>query len=381
MDALFLHADPLADLATCATFRERLGVVHRELSRRCPGIDRMAVALHDPQTDVMKTYAASPAAESPLRNYETTLDDTSSLMQAAAQGRPRVVNNLEVFAAGQGEHTRRILGHGYASSYALPILKKSSLVGFVFCNSVHKGYFRNDVLEQVEIFTHLVAQQVINDFVALNTLTAALRTAIGMVHVRDPETGRHLERMARYSRLIARELVSRDKCPYDDEHIEQLFNFAPLHDVGKLGIPDRILLKPGKLVPEERAVMDRHPIIGRQMIDTLVGNFGFEGLPYIDTLRHLVEYHHETIDGRGYPHGLSGESIPLSARIVAVSDIFDALTTARPYKEPWQNQHAFALLQLMAIDKLDKDCVTAILSRQEEIREIQSRFADLPEAA
>jgi HD-GYP domain-containing protein (c-di-GMP phosphodiesterase class II) len=381
MNTLFIHDDPLAGLARCATFGERLTIVHAELLRRCPGIERMAVALHDPRTGSLKTFAASPADASPLRNYAVSLDSSSSLMDTAAHGRPRIVNDLELFAAGQGEHTRRILGHGYASSYTLPIIEHSMLVGFVFCNSMHKGYFRNGILDQVGVFTHLAAQQVLNDLGSLHTLNAALRTAIGMVHLRDPETGNHLERMARYAQLIARELVSQSKCAFDDEQVEQLFNFSPLHDVGKIGIPDRILLKPGKLAPEERVIMDTHPLIGRQMIDTLLVNFGLEGIPYVDTLRRLVEFHHETLDGRGYPHGLQGEDIPMEARIVAVSDVFDALTTVRPYKEPWQNQHAFAMLQLLAIDKLDKDCVMAMIGREPEVREIQQRFADLPVAA
>ena len=302
-------------------------------------------------------------------------------MDTVANGSPRVVDDLAVFAAGRGEHTRRILGHGYASSYTLPIIERTLLVGFVFCNSVHKGYFRGGVVEQVDVFSHLVAQLVCNELAALRALNAALRTSIGMVHARDPETGNHLERMARYTRLIARELVAREKCAFDDEQTEQLFKFSPLHDVGKIGIPDRILLKPGRLAADERAVMDTHPLIGRQMIDALIANFAFEAIPHIDILLQLVESHHETLDGTGYPKGLRGEEIPIEARIVAVSDVFDALTTARPYKEPWHNIHAFAMLRLLAIDKLDPDCVMALCSRERDVREIQTRFADLPVAA
>jgi HD-GYP domain-containing protein (c-di-GMP phosphodiesterase class II) len=221
----------------------------------------------------------------------------------------------------------------------------------------------------------------INEIGKLRTLNAALRTTISMVHTRDPETGNHLERMARYSRLIARELIANGKSSFNDEQVEQLFTFSPLHDVGKIAIPDRILLKPHKLSADERAVMNTQPLVGRQMIDRLIANFALEGIPHLDILLQLVEYHHETIDGNGYPYGLQGDEIPLVARIVAVSDIFDALTTARPYKEPWHNQPAFAMLQLLAIDKLDPDCVQAMLNRADEVRTIQAHFADLPAAA
>lgn len=381
MGMMFSHDDPLSGLSVAGTFRERLAIVHAELRRRCPGLDRMAVALHDRRDGLLKTFAASPAEESPLRNYEIGLAETRSLQETAASRRPRVVNDLEVFAGGHHVHSRRILGHGFASSYTLPVFDNGVLIAFIFCNSLHKNYFRNGILAQVEVFTHLVAQLVINDQLILRTLNAALRTAVGMVHVRDPETGNHLERMARYARLIARELVNRGKCDFDDEQIEQLFNFSPLHDIGKLGIPDGILLKPGKLVADERSIMDTHPLIGRRMIDELVGNFGFHRVPYIESLRALVEFHHEKLDGNGYPHGLKGDEIPLEARIVAVSDVFDALTTLRPYKGPWPNQHALAMMQLLAIDKLDSSCVTVLIDCQEEVAEIQRRFADSDLAA
>lgn len=381
MERLLLGDDPLAGLATAATFQGRLNTVHEELRRRCPGVARVAVALHDRQTGLLRTFAASPLEESPLRNYEALLAESGSLRDTAVSRQPRVVNDLEVFANGTREHSKRILGHGFASSYTLPICELGELIGFVFCNSLNKGYFRNGILSQVEIFAHLVGQLVINEQLALRTLNAALRTTIGMVHVRDPETGNHLERMARYARLIARELVNRGQSDFSDEQIEQLFNFAPLHDIGKMGIPDSILLKPGRLVPNERSVMDTHPLIGRRMIDELVANFGFDKIPYVESLRNLVEYHHEKLDGNGYPHGLAGAAIPLEARIVAVSDVFDALTTTRPYKGPWPNQHAIAMLQLLAIDKLDSDCVTVLIERQDEVVTIQQRFADVDMAA
>lgn len=381
MEKIILFDDPLSGLAGAATFQERLALVHAELCRRCPGVARMAVAVHDRHSGLLRTYAASPLDESPLRNYEALITEARSLHDTAAAHRPRVVNDLEIFAAGPREHSKRILGHGFASSYTLPVYAGGELIAFVFCNSLHKGYFRNGVLAQTEVFAHLLAQLVINELQMIRALHAALRSTIDMVHVRDPETGNHLERMARYARLIARELVNRGRYVCNDEQIEQLFNFAPLHDIGKLGIPDSILLKPGKLVPAERKVMDTHPLIGRRMIDELVGNFGFDRIPYIDALRAVVEYHHETLDGYGYPHGLKGDEIPMEARIIAVSDVFDALTTMRPYKGSWPNQHAVAMLQLLAIDKLDGDCVTVLIDRQDEVAEIQQRFADTDLAA
>ena len=152
---------------------------------------------------------------------------------------------------------------------------------------------------------------------------------------------------------------------------------AILHDVGKIGIPDSILQKPDRLSREERQVMNSHTVLGRHIVDDLIANFGFELVPYIDYLRHIAELHHESMDGSGYPHGLRGEEISLDARIVAVSDVFDALTTCRPYKEPWSNAHAFAMLKLLSIDKLDKGCVSALIDSPNEVAMIQQQFAEV----
>lgn len=377
MEQLIMLKDPLADLATASTHQAKLDIVHAVLRQRCPGIDRIAVALFDERTRMLKTFIASPLDESPLQHYEFRLDQSSSLTDCTLNRGPRVVHDMEVFAKGRHQHTRFINGHGFASSYTLPMFYHGVLNGFVFFNSMHKHYFRDRILEQVEIFAHLLSQLILNDLAAMRALVAALRTAIGMVHMKDPETGNHLERMALYAQLIATEMARLGQCDLNDEQIMQIYNFSPLHDVGKIGIPDEILLKPGRLAADERQVMTTHTTLGRRIVDDLIRNFGFERLPYIDYLRQITEHHHETMDGRGYPHGLRGHDIPLEARIIAVSDVFDALTSQRSYKEPWTNSHAFAMLQLMAIDKLDANCVAALGNRFGEVEEIQHQFADV----
>jgi HD-GYP domain-containing protein (c-di-GMP phosphodiesterase class II) len=164
----------------------------------------------------------------------------------------------------------------------------------------------------------------------------------------------------------------------DDTYIEHVFMFSPLHDLGKVGIPDRVLLKPGGLDPEERAIMNTHSTKGREMIDQMVANFGLDGLQHIDILRNIAQYHHEAVDGSGYPEGRRGGSIPLEARIVAVADVFDALTSRRPYKKAWSNEEAFAYLQRVAGEKLDRECVEALLAHREEVELIQQLFAENP---
>ena len=377
MEQVVFCVDPLASLEDASTYQAKLTVVHDALKKSCPGIDRVSVALYDNQSQALKTFIAAPASESPLSNYQIVLDTESALMDIARHRSPRIVNDLTIYQHHTSMHSRAIVGHGFASSYTHPVFHNRDLAGFVFFNSFHNRYFRERILDQVEIFTHLLAEMILNDLAVTRSLVAALRTSVNMVQKHDLETGTHLERMSRYSRLIARSMVRKGYEPFDDEQIEQLALFAPLHDVGKIGIPDRILQKPARLTREERTIMNTHTVLGRQIVADLISNFGFEQIPYIDYLGNIAEQHHEAMDGSGYPHGLRGQEISMEARIVAVSDIFDALTTRRPYKQPWSNAHAFALLQLLSIDKLDRHCVDALLEYPVEIGQIQQQFSEL----
>lgn len=157
---------------------------------------------------------------------------------------------------------------------------------------------------------------------------------------RDNETGRHLLRVSQYSRLLAEGLrrAGRQLELLSDEWIETLARSAPLHDIGKVGIPDRILLKPGKLEPSEWEIMKTHAAIGAQTLEGVMA--GSRPNAFLTMSRDIAWAHHERWDGAGYPRGLSGESIPLSARILTLADVYDALTSVRPYKPAWPHDRA-----------------------------------------
>jgi response regulator RpfG family c-di-GMP phosphodiesterase len=155
-----------------------------------------------------------------------------------------------------------------------------------------------------------------------------------------------------------------------------VYLFAPLHDLGKITIPDAVLLKPGQLDAEETTVMRAHSRAGLELVDQLLGNFGLAGVSQVQMLRNIILHHHELVDGSGYPDGLIAEQIPLESRIVTVADVFDALTSERPYKQPWSNAEAFAFLQQQAGLKFDRDCVTALLNQVDDIEHIQQRFCE-----
>ncbi len=373
---MYDHDDVLRELNSSLPIREKLASVHRVLRQRFDCIDRVAVAVYDPKTDLLKTFVDSSEGESPLQRYEARLSQATSLQEIIKVGRPRVVQDIEIFNHGAHEHTRRIKEHGYKSSYTMPMYLDGTFFGFVFFNSLQSDPFGSDTLHYLDIFGHLISLVVISEVSQIHTLLGAIKSARTMTHHRDLETGAHLDRMAHYSQLIARELAG--KYGFTDEYIEHIFLFAPLHDIGKIGIPDRILLKPGSLSESERSEMQSHTQKGRQIIDEMLSDFGLGTVAHVEILRNIAQFHHETLDGAGYPNGLKGDAIPIEARIIAVADIFDALTSARPYKPAWSIEEAFAALRKLAGLKLDPDCVNSLTRNREKIDQIQKRFAEDP---
>jgi response regulator RpfG family c-di-GMP phosphodiesterase len=181
---------------------------------------------------------------------------------------------------------------------------------------------------------------------------------------RDPETGAHIQRMAHYSFLIAGRL---GLSAADQQLILQA---APMHDVGKIGIPDFILLKPSTLTPEESAVMMTHATIGFELLK------GSEST-ILQAGASIAISHHEKYDGSGYPYGTAGDAIPLFGRIVAVADVFDALTSERPYKRPWPVERAADYLRTGTDQHFDPHCVEAFLASWDDVLGVYAQYQDV----
>lgn len=180
---------------------------------------------------------------------------------------------------------------------------------------------------------------------------------------RDPETGAHILRMAHYSQLIARGLGM------SEAEQELLLQAAPLHDIGKVGIADAILLKPGRLTPDEFEVMKQHAVYGYEILKDSSSDILQAGAS-------IALGHHEKFNGSGYPNGLSGQAIPMFSRIVAVADVFDALTSARPYKKAWTLEDASKLIRSQSGSHFDPSCVAVFFEHWDEVLEIRQRFRD-----
>ncbi|MBC8549900.1 MAG: HD domain-containing protein [Candidatus Brocadiales bacterium] len=370
----FAHKDILESLNQNLTLKEKLVCTHEAIKQFFPFLSRIAITIYDPATTLLKSYIDSSDDPAPWQHCEAHLEELPSLKEVLDKGRPRVINNMVTFENNESGHFKRLGRDGYAASYTMPFFDNGVFSGFIFFNSYRTDVFTDDVLHELDIVGHMISLLVVNEMEAVHALTAAVKTTEHITHVRDTETGSHLDRMSRYSRIIAVRLAH--KYNLDDAYIEHILSFSTLHDIGKVGIPDSILLKPGKLTRDEAEIMRTHTRRGREIIDDLISNFGLDHFDYVSVLRNIAEYHHEAINGTGYPEGKKGIQIPLEARIVAVADVFDALTSDRPYKKAWSNGEAFAMLNKMAGEKLDRDCVDAIINSRKEVEEIQEQFKE-----
>ncbi|MCO5356481.1 response regulator [Acidovorax kalamii] len=225
---------------------------------------------------------------------------------------------------------------------------------------------------------HFLEQEVANRTRAMAELQdATIRAMASLAETRDNETGNHIRRTQHYMETLARHLQNhpRFKEELTDAAIETIFKSAPLHDIGKVGIPDRILLKPGKLTPEEFEIMKTHTTLGRDAIIAAETGTTLDN-PFFRYAKEIAYSHQEKWDGSGYPQGLMGNNIPLSARLMAVADVYDALISERVYKAAFTHEQAVEIIRDGRGSHFDPDMVDAFLVLSEEFRRIAQRFAD-----
>ena len=199
-----------------------------------------------------------------------------------------------------------------------------------------------------------------------------------LAEMRDKETGGHILRTRRYVEILAEQLSTTRAYAYlTPSDIDLLGKSAPLHDIGKVGIPDSILQKPGKLTAEEYVIMQTHPLIGAQALTKVMDGTGHAGeKSFLDYARQMVEAHHERWDGTGYPHRLSGQAIPLAGRLMALADVYDALISKRVYKRGFSHDEVRQMLIQESGAHFDPDVVNAFLAREADFVHIAEKFAD-----
>jgi len=204
-----------------------------------------------------------------------------------------------------------------------------------------------------------------------------IHTMASLAETRDNETGNHIRRTSWYVKALAERLRHHPRFAHflDDTTIELLFKSAPLHDIGKVGIPDRILLKPGRFEPHEMEIMKTHTTLGRDAILSAERELGIE-VDFLKYAKEIAYGHQEKWDGSGYPEGLAGDAIPISARLMALADVYDALISRRVYKEGMSHEQAVAIIAEGHGKHFDPDITDAFLEIQKQFVEIAQRYAD-----
>ena len=209
------------------------------------------------------------------------------------------------------------------------------------------------------------------------TQLVTIRALAHLAETRDPETGNHILRTQAYVNLLARRLSGHPRfaATLDARFIELLTRSAPLHDIGKVGIPDHILLKPGKLTPDEWEVMKTHAAVGAEAIERAERDID-QPVAFLQVAKQVCRWHHERWDGGGYPDGLRGDDIPLAARIMTLADVFDALINRRVYKAPMPAAEARAIIVAERGRQFDPDVVDAFVADFDEFVVVAERYAE-----
>ncbi|WP_278183089.1 HD-GYP domain-containing protein [Vibrio misgurnus] len=341
-----------------------------------PDIKRISFSLYDKKKDSIKTYADSSLVSHDFVHYEFALADLPSLQQIKQTQTVRIIDDMPQQLHSQTRHNDWLLERQYRSSFTKPIFHQQAFIGFLFFNSSKEYYFTPQVIERLQAYIDLLQQAVCCEYALVHYLIKNVEQMKSNSPDHWQYIKQHKERIRRYVRIIALDIA--EQYALDDGLIENISQFATCHDLGKLALPADLLQKNPSLASSERLQIYRHIEHGIELLNNVIEKLGTPHHPCLAVLREIMAYHHEFLDGSGYPFGLTREQIPIPARIVAVANIFDALTAHRPYQQAQSITHTLLELEKMVSEgKLDRDCVNALRENQEELKAIVGRFPDL----
>jgi HD-GYP domain-containing protein (c-di-GMP phosphodiesterase class II) len=335
-----------------------------------PAIGRVGILRHDPGSGLLRP-SLGQGTRRPFGDPEAiALASRPDLIALGQRQQMAIVDDRTAESDGGGSDAPWSPDTAWRSRLTMPLLRGKQLLGFLVIHADGVAVFHPEALEALRHPLELLRFRIIERLGAIADLHTSLRLLQDIVALRDAGTGGHLERVAGYCLLIGRELERQLTLP--SGFADAVARFAPLHDLGKLGIPDRVLLKPGMLDPMEIVLMRTHVTIGQALIEQLLRGLQLDHEPTVQWLREVVGQHHECLDGSGYPLGLRGEQVGLAGRIVAVADIYDSLTQARPYKHALADGLAAEILRgLVRGGKLDGRSVEALMGQDEQRRLIR----------
>lgn len=335
------------------SFRDVLGYIYHTFRSFIPYSHIGIALLRDNGRVLEAAYAMSDPSLSDLPKNLTGIRETienTSLTQVIREAKPRVINDLEAYTGGRSEvaaYNRILLDSGIRASITLPLIVSNDPVGVIFFSSTSKNVYNESHISFLKTLASAIAISLNQNIFIDDLLYSSVLALAKMAEARDEETGQHLRRMKEYAKRITELLVSdmRYDSIIDGEFLKNIERFSPMHDIGKVGVKDGILLKQGKLTVAEFEEMKKHTVYGAQVLKTAEYNLQQRQKRSVFGMGiEIVLGHHEKWDGTGYPYGKKREEIPLSARIVAVADVFDALTSERPYKEAYTFEASFQML-------------------------------------
>lgn len=310
-------------------------------------------------------------------NYIIDIDKTS-LGELARTREVRILNDLETYYKHRptSDSTSKILDEGIRSSLTVPLCVGEECIGFLFFSSVQKNVYNQSHVGFLKLVADHLAISIQKSFRHEDLILSTINGFATLVESRDADTGDHIDRMKSYCELVA-------KLAFEDGRFDGVINekilftisrYSALHDIGKIAIPDAILLKNGKLTTDEFEIIKTHPVIGAEILEEMGKSSKRIGNDIFREAIEIVKYHHEKYDGLGYPNGLIGKEIPIVARIVAIGDVLDALTSKRVYKDEFGFEESFAILLEGQGKHFDPELIDIVMKNREMFYELYETF-------
>lgn len=323
---------------------------HIRSLHRC--VARTGIFLTDSSGTRLRAWADSDGRVMPCPPALEALSESGAMTRCRRRGAP-------VMGALEEDHMVEWASDGTTVALAiLPVRDQHNHFGYMVIEAHRHSQARRPPARTLLAWAPLAATALCCGIKSMHMLVGTVRFARDFTLMRDHETGRHQLRLGTYLSILAEELDHAHGLP--GGLAEQIMLFGPLHDIGKIGVADDILLKPGKFDQAEWQRMQAHVNNGSKLVQQMSDDLDLEGTPGLETLKAAVAHHHEYLDGSGYPDGRTRDEIPLAARMVTVTDIFDALTCIRPYKRSWSIDEAYDYVEGLSGDKIDRECVAAL---------------------
>ncbi len=355
-----------------------LKFIHRQISGEI-NCDRIALAFIDKGGNVIAETAYASYQPIFLQPGFAEKISETSLSRLTGDRSPRIISNLPEYAENRSisESTKNILKEKIKSSLTVPMFFQNRCIGFLFISSRKLNAYTDADSEFAERIAGILKQKLYVEFLIQEIIAETSNSFITLMHEKDNETSLHIRRMTEYSYLIAVRYYNKFNT-VTPRFIREIKWFAPLHDIGKVGIPDRILLKEGPLDREEFSIMKTHVDTGIKVIENMDSRLNnILSRSVLQTAIDIIGGHHEKYSGLGYPGGLKGNDIPLAGRIVAVADVFDALTSARPYKKAFSVDDAVNIMELEMTGHFDPEILECFREALPEILSIYEMYKEV----